>query len=168
MFKWPYFTFFISLESVSRLKAMKVQCNMTRPIYVHHGKTTVAEHAVPDYGISYKFIVFHVCLSTSSLSSLIFARLIESAHLHLFNHSTSPTTPILPTHTQPQQRTMWRYTINPLFKAFITSVATFLFALWMVSNSLLKSVNLSLIPSQVKTYWWLLHHFPIPIRYRVA
>jgi hypothetical protein len=141
---------------------------VTRPIYVHRGKTTAAEHAVPDYGISYEFIVFRVCLATSSPSSLIFARLIESAHLHLFNHSTSPTTPILPTHTQPQQRTMRRYTINPIFKVFIASVAIFLLALWMVSNSLLKSVNSSLIPSQVKTYWWLLRHFPIPIRYRVA
>ena len=143
---------------------MKVQCNVTRPIYVHHGKTTVAEHAMPDYRISYKFIVFHICLATSSLLSLT----STSSHVSSNLTSTSSTTHILlpthSTHTQPQQRTIRCYTINLAFKAFIMGMATFLFALWMVSNSLLKSVNSSLIPSQVKTHWWLLHHLRIPIR----
>jgi hypothetical protein len=155
-------------------KAMKVQCNVTKPIYVHHGKTTAAEHAVPDYGIRYKFIVFRLSrlplIFFAIVTNLcIFVRLIESPHLRLFNSST--TASLLPTHsthTQPQQRTMRHYTINPAFKAFIAGVASVLFALWMVSNSLLKSVHSSLIPSQVKTHWWLLRHLQIPIRCRDA
>jgi hypothetical protein len=117
---------------------------------VHHGKTTAAEHAMPDYGICNKFIVFcllHLpCNFFAIVTNLcIFMHLVESAYLCLFNHTHS-------THTQPQQRMMQCYTINPAFTVFITGVATILFALWMVSNSLLKSVNSSLILSQVETY----------------
>jgi hypothetical protein len=58
LFRLSNFTF-LMLPRVY-FKAMKVQCNVTKPIYVHHGKTTAAEHAVPDYGIHYKFIVFRL------------------------------------------------------------------------------------------------------------
>jgi hypothetical protein len=124
------------------------------------------------YIISSSSFVFHTCLSsffTIVTNLCIFMRLIESPHLRLFNSSTTAfLLPTHSTHTQPQQCTMQHYTINPAFKAFIVGVASVLFALWMVSNSLLKSVHSSLIPSQVKTHWWLLRHLRIPIRCRDA
>ena len=117
------------------------------------------------YVISSLSFVFRVCLATSLPSSLTSASSCVSSNQLTSTSSTMHTLlPTHSTHTQPQQRTMRRYTINPAFTVFITGMATFLFALWMVSNSLLKSVNSSLIPSQVETHWWLLRHLQIPIR----
>ena len=118
-------------------------------------------------------MVSRLSSSFASASLLLYPSSLTSASSHVSSNqppvtSASSLKYILSTHIQPQQRTMRHYTINPNVKAFFMSVTFVLLALWIVSDSLLESVNLSLIPSQVETYWWLLRHCQLQIWFWVA